>query len=99
VERVRSLVPGVIEFDDEVLFQQQSLPGQHRLSDVSPSSPVVVQFTSGSTGRPKGIVIQHNSLCSSAAAHAAFYKIGPPTRMYNFAAFVFDVSVADMWTT
>ncbi|RDL31107.1 uncharacterized protein BP5553_09896 [Venustampulla echinocandica] len=87
-----------------ITFENDELP-QNRISDeisfpeVSPSSPVLIQFTSGSTGIPKGIVIQHAALCSSSSAHASFYGVGRNTRMFNFAAFAFDVSVADIWTT
>ncbi|KAH8820154.1 hypothetical protein F5884DRAFT_893093 [Xylogone sp. PMI_703] len=98
VDKVRGLAPNVIGFDADRLLQLQ-LTDAPSLPQVLPSDPIVIQFTSGSTGQPKGIVIQHSALCSSSRAHASFYGIGRETRMFNFAAFVFDVSVADIWTT
>ena len=66
---------------------------------ISPSSVSYVLFTSGSTGRPKGIVIEHGSLCTSSKAHGTRWDIGPNTRLLQFAAYTFDVSCADIFTT
>jgi amino acid adenylation domain-containing protein len=96
---VSNLAEEIICFDEYELLQEQVPDREVLLPTVSPTAPVVIQFTSGSTGVPKGIVVEHATLCSSSMAHGEFYGIGPETRMYNFAAFVFDVSVADIWTT
>ncbi|KAF2474324.1 amino acid adenylation [Lindgomyces ingoldianus] len=69
------------------------------LPEVSPSNPAFVLFTSGSTGKPKGVVVEHGSLCTSSRAHGTNRKIGPHTRLLQFAAYTFDVSVADIFTT
>lgn len=68
-------------------------------SRASSTNPVFVLFTSGSTGTPKGIVIEHGSLCTSSEAHGSRWHIGPGTRLFQFAAHTFDVSVADMCTS
>ena len=49
--------------------------------------------------RPKGIIIEHGSLCSSSKAHGTAWDIGPNTRLLQFAAYTFDVSCADIFTT
>ncbi|THC98393.1 hypothetical protein EYZ11_002112 [Aspergillus tanneri] len=67
--------------------------------DLSPRNAAYVLFTSGSTGKPKGIVIEHGSLCSSSKAHGTRWGIGPETRLLQFAAYTFDVSCADIFTT
>ncbi|EAW11679.1 putative nonribosomal peptide synthase [Aspergillus clavatus NRRL 1] len=69
------------------------------LPDLSPRNAAYVLFTSGSTGKPKGIVIEHGSLCSSSKAHGSRWGIGPNTRLLQFAAYTFDVSCADIFTT
>ncbi|KAI9848835.1 MAG: NRPS [Sclerophora amabilis] len=69
------------------------------LPSISPTNPAVVLFTSGSTGKPKGIIIEHGSLCTSSQAHGSTWHIGPGTRVLQFAAYTFDVSVADIFTT
>ncbi|CAG8909366.1 unnamed protein product [Penicillium egyptiacum] len=71
----------------------------HELPTVSPRNAAYVLFTSGSTGKPKGIVIEHGSLCSSSKAHGTRWGIGPGTRLLQFAAYTFDVSCADIFTT
>lgn len=78
------------------------LSGRHAASllpCVSPANPAFVLFTSGSTGTPKGVVVEHGSLCTSSRAHGTNRKIGPDTRLFQFAAYTFDVSVADIFTT
>ncbi|KAL4747877.1 hypothetical protein BDW72DRAFT_196305 [Aspergillus terricola var. indicus] len=69
------------------------------LPEIQPGNAAYVLFTSGSTGKPKGIVIEHRSLCSSSKAHGERWGIGPDTRLLQFAAYTFDVSCADIFTT
>jgi amino acid adenylation domain-containing protein/non-ribosomal peptide synthase protein (TIGR01720 family) len=69
------------------------------LPEVSAKNPAFVLFTSGSTGKPKGVVVEHGSLCTSSLAHGTNRKVGPTTRLLQFAAYTFDVSVADIFTT
>lgn len=69
------------------------------LPSIHPRNAAYVLFTSGSTGKPKGIVISHGSLCSSSKAHGTRWGIGPGTRLLQFAAYTFDVSCADIFTT
>ncbi|EEQ35622.1 peptide synthetase [Microsporum canis CBS 113480] len=69
------------------------------ISHPNPGNAAYVLFTSGSTGKPKGIVIEHRSLCSSSKAHGTCWGIGPDTRLLQFAAYTFDVSCADIFTT
>ncbi|KAF2008815.1 amino acid adenylation [Aaosphaeria arxii CBS 175.79] len=76
-----------------------SLTSSTPLPTVSPNNPAFVLFTSGSTGKPKGVVVEHGSLCTSSLAHGTNRKVGPWTRLLQFAAYTFDVSVADIFTT
>ncbi|KAH7074756.1 hypothetical protein BKA63DRAFT_596436 [Paraphoma chrysanthemicola] len=76
-----------------------SLKSTTALPVVSPNNPAFVLFTSGSTGKPKGVVVEHGSLCTSSRAHGTNRKVGPHTRLLQFAAYTFDVSVADIFTT
>lgn len=69
------------------------------LPKVMPSSAVYVLFTSGSTGRPKGIVVEHRNLCTSSRAHGVGLNVHPGTRVFQFAAYTFDISCADIFTT
>ncbi|KAF2028417.1 amino acid adenylation [Setomelanomma holmii] len=76
-----------------------SLESSAALPVISPKNPAFVLFTSGSTGKPKGVVVEHGSLCTSSRAHGTNRKVGPWTRLLQFAAYTFDVSVADIFTT
>ncbi|KAK8042611.1 hypothetical protein PG994_013094 [Apiospora phragmitis] len=66
---------------------------------VTPRNAAYVAFTSGSTGRPKGVVIEHASFCTSAIAHGTAMSMGKSSRVLQFAAYAFDVSVSDNLTT
>ena len=69
------------------------------LPTVRPYHAAFVLFTSGSTGTPKGIVQEHASVCTSATAHGRAMNITPDTRVFQYAAFTFDVSMMDIFTT
>ena len=58
-----------------------------------------VLFTSGSTGQPKGIVQEHGSVCTNALAHGPALGMDSTSRVLQFAAFTFDVSMMDIFTT
>ena len=81
-------VTETIVVDQELL---DSLSTSTPLPIVSPNNPAFVLFTSGSTGKPKGVVVEHGSLCTSSRAHGTNRKVGPWTRLLQFAAYTFDV--------
>jgi amino acid adenylation domain-containing protein len=68
-------------------------------STVTPSNSAFVVFTSGSTGNPKGIVLEHSALCSSILAHGSFIQLGTHSRVLQFAAHTFDISIGDIFAT
>ncbi|KAL3427025.1 hypothetical protein PVAG01_00534 [Phlyctema vagabunda] len=67
--------------------------------DVLPSHPAYVIFTSGSTGKPKGVIWEHRCLSSSIGEHGKALFFDRKPRVLQFAAHVFDISVADTFTT
>ena len=68
-------------------------------SGVVPTDPAYVIFTSGSTGQPKGILIEHEAFCTSIQYHGQVMMFNQFSRVLQFAAFTFDISFSDIFTT
>ena len=54
-------------------------------------------YTSGTTGRPKGVMVEHRQLMAMLRACASLYGLTGADRMLQFANFVFDQSVWDIF--
>ncbi|KAH7086119.1 nonribosomal peptide synthetase 3 [Paraphoma chrysanthemicola] len=67
--------------------------------EVEPRNAVYVMFTSGSTGVPKGVVLEHGAVATSCLAHGKAMGLGPDTRALQFAAYTFDICIAEIITT
>ncbi|MET3982551.1 non-ribosomal peptide synthase/polyketide synthase [Streptomyces sp. PvR034] len=83
--------PETVLLVDEVELSG-ALPPQER---PGPDHPAYVIYTSGSTGRPKGVVVTHGGIASLARAQQDAFGVGPGSRVLQFAALSFDVSVWD----
>jgi amino acid adenylation domain-containing protein len=79
----------------------ETLPINNQLLDLycQSTDAAFVIYTSGSTGNPKGIVLEHGSLCTGAAAHAAIMKLDETSRVLQFASYSFDISICEIFTT
>lgn len=64
-----------------------------------PETPAFVIFTSGSTGTPKGIIVEHRAFCTSARVHAPKLHMSADSRVLQFAAYTYDLSIAETFTT
>ncbi len=65
----------------------------------TPDTSAFIIYTSGSTGIPKGVVLTHGSLSTSLHHLAAKFRLGRMTRMVQFSAYTFDISIQDIYTT
>lgn len=99
-----SLVGKTIElskaFDDNL--ERSSLPDWISYAPtcvVSPQNAAYVLFTSGSTGTPKGVVMEHGAVCTSQMTINKRLGVTSDVRMLQFAAYVFDVCIWEIYTT
>lgn len=83
---------------DEQLIHDPIQETAH-LPQVGPSNAAYVLFTSGSTGRSKGIVVEHKGLCTSSSHLGPQMGINAGTRVFQFAAYTFDVSCTGIFTS
>ncbi len=72
---------------------------KYEVPEVRPEHAAFVLFTSGSTGKPKGILQEHASVCTSSLAHGRAMNVTARSRVFQYAAFTFDVSMMDIFTT
>ena len=72
---------------------------EYDVPKVRPDNAAFVLFTSGSTGKPKGILQEHASVCTSSLAHGRAMNVTASSRVFQYAAFTFDVSMMDIFTT
>ena len=90
-----------IQIDAELDEQLTRTPTKEvpRVIKVTPSDPAYVLFTSGSTGTPKGFVMEHRAVATSQTAIIKRLALPPDARIMQFASFVFDLSVGEIFTT
>ena len=84
---------------DEAFIRKLDLESLPMLPIVRPEDAAIGLFTSGSTGKPKGIIQQHCTAAFSAQNCAQVFGISPGSRVMQWAAYCFDMSVIDMLMT
>jgi amino acid adenylation domain-containing protein len=65
----------------------------------TPSQAAFILFTSGSTGTPKGHTLEHGNLIPSLKTIGQHLDWRPGVRMLQFAAYVWDMSIAEIFGT
>ncbi|KAI9720221.1 MAG: putative NRPS-like protein biosynthetic cluster [Candelaria pacifica] len=94
VPRFRTLIDtieiGQAFFDRSNSSELCDLPTCH------PSDTAIILFTSGSTGSPKGMLHEHVTINTSLNALARRLKLDESTRIAQFAAYSFDLSMIEI---
>lgn len=90
--RMADIVGKVIRISETTIRQLPTHQAQVTLR-ATPENICYVMYTSGSTGVPKGVTIEHRAIATSSAAMCKSLNIKPSSRVFQFASFVFDVSV------
>jgi amino acid adenylation domain-containing protein len=80
---------------DTAWAQISRLPTHEVTAEVTPNDLAYVIYTSGSTGQPKGSLLTHRGLCNTALAVAKAERLGPGSKVLQFAAIAFDASLWD----
>ena len=84
---------------DATLLASLCVQEKAPITQLTAKNTAWVIFTSGSTGVPKGVLLSHTSLSTSVQAHGAVFGTGRKTRAAQFAAYTFDVSISDIFST
>lgn len=92
------IVPTVLQVSSSMIESLRS-SSEYMIPEVRPDHAAFVLFTSGSTGKPKGIVQEHASVGTSSLAHGRAMNVTSKSRVFQYAAFTFDVSMMDVFTT
>ncbi|KAF2716070.1 acetyl-CoA synthetase-like protein [Polychaeton citri CBS 116435] len=87
------LVVDADSFEASPTAQDLTIPG------ATAQDLAFVVYTSGSSGTPKGIGLTHTGLCTSFEEIGMSTGVRPGTKVLQFASYVFDVSIADIFMT
>ncbi|GLZ80229.1 hypothetical protein Afil01_50360 [Actinorhabdospora filicis] len=93
--------PGVVDLDALDLGGTPATPvtDADRTRRLDPRHPAYVIYTSGSTGRPKAVVMPYEGLSRILDWHERALPLAPGSRIAQFTAVGFDVSVQEILTT
>jgi amino acid adenylation domain-containing protein len=99
LKRIANTIVVVDSSSPYLLLEESQDPLRKEWRKAQSCDAAFVVFTSGSTGKPKGIVVEHTAFCTSAREHGAALQLGVDSRVLQFAAYTFDVSLGEMFTT
>nr|DAD54576.1 TPA_asm: NRPS-like tryptophan epimerase [Fusarium equiseti] len=98
-DKARSLYDNVLVVDQTPSPWQDAPLKTGAACHVNGSNAAYIIFTSGSTGLPKGVIIEHGAFSASALARGNLTGLSLGSRVLQYAAHTFDVSVDEILTT
>ncbi|WP_118987562.1 non-ribosomal peptide synthetase [Photorhabdus sp. CRCIA-P01] len=79
---------------------QPDLPDSNpRVPELTPQHLAYIIYTSGSTGQPKGVMVEHQAVYQRYLGVNELYAVTEQDRVLQFAAFAFDVSVEECFSS
>lgn len=91
------LAPDVVAISAESISRLPDLTGPPDHGTSSPGDLAYIIFTSGSTGVPKGVMLEHRCLASALGALSTKFSWQQGSRILQFAAHVWDISMGEMF--
>ncbi len=90
----------ILSFNDHRLLPQRGTGTSETDTELwlpAPESPAYMIYTSGTSGEPKGVVVLHGQLAAMLKAYEDIYRLGKNDVFLEFAEFVFDMSVWEIF--
>lgn len=100
LEDVEGLVPSVRICFMEDMLEAQTNSSLLTLHSSHADTPAYMIYTSGTTGKPKGVIVPHSSVVSMVTIGSpGIYCPTADDRVIQFATYIFDASVTDIFCT